>query len=162
MGLGSKQRVVPAIDRFWKKVDRSPGHGPNGDCWLWTGCTDDDGYGRFERKPRKRISAHKFSFLEFRGDIPDGLNVCHTCDIRNCVNPDHLWLGDNNANTQDMYRKGRSRHLRGEAIGNSKLREQDVIAIRASNETQEVLAQRYGVVRTLISRVINRKVWTHI
>ena len=83
------RRRRPALERFMAKVDQN---GPNG-CWLWTGCTGADGYGRFCLQPAYPLGAHRVSMLLFRGlAIRPGraMNLDHLCRVRNCVNPDHL------------------------------------------------------------------------
>lgn len=159
---GPRLSRKPLMDRFWGRVDKTPGHGPKGECWLYTGYLDDDGYGVFKDDNHKPRRAHKFSYVKFKGEVPEGINVCHECDIRNCVNPDHLWLGDNNENTQDMYRKGRGRNLRGSETAQAKLTESDVLAIRASEDLGTELAKRYGVSPATISMVRTRKIWAHV
>lgn len=75
-------------------------------CWYWTGSPNGSGYGSLEIN-YKSERAHRLSFKLFKGHIPEGLHVCHTCDNRICVNPDHLWLGTRQDNMDDMRRKGR-------------------------------------------------------
>lgn len=100
--------------RFWARVDRSAGHGPNGDCWLWTGAlfrptrTSTGGYGHLSIG-RKDLLAHRVAYELMKGDIPDGLVVMHRCDVRACCNPDHLSVGTKADNTADMMAKGRHR-----------------------------------------------------
>lgn len=91
-------------ERFMQYVSPEPNSG----CWLWTGQIGDDGYGRFEIDggPKR---AHRVSFEMFIGPIPDGIDCCHTCDVRPCVCPDHLFSGTRNDNNIDMARKERGR-----------------------------------------------------
>lgn len=78
---------------------------PMSGCWLWLGAGDENGYGRF-----RRIRAHRYAYLKFIGEIPAGKFVCHKCDNPACVNPAHLWLGENRDNLEDMTKKGRRRN----------------------------------------------------
>lgn len=83
---------------------------PNTGCWLWCGCYSDD-YGMMRplglAQPDK---AHRIAYRLFVGPITDGLYVCHHCDVTECVNPDHLFLGTAKDNAQDAMRKGRYAH----------------------------------------------------
>lgn len=72
-------------------------------CWNWIGNKDKDGYGKY---CSKRI--HRIVYTVYKGKIGKGLLVCHSCDNPSCINPNHLWLGDNNDNMKDMVKKGRS------------------------------------------------------
>jgi hypothetical protein len=78
---------------------------PEAGCWLWVGTTT-RGYGRI-RAFGSTQRAHRVSWLIHRGPIPSGIGVCHRCDTPSCVNPDHLFLGDQRDNLRDMVRKGR-------------------------------------------------------
>ena len=78
------------------------------DCWLWTGYTHKNGYGGI-RVNQKQIKTHRYSYTLYRGPIPPGLLVLHSCDVRNCVNPRHLFLGTQKDNVQDMMHKGRAK-----------------------------------------------------
>lgn len=75
-------------------------------CIEWTGRKDKDGYGLYKVKGKYK-AAHRVSYQQSFGEIAPGLLVCHTCDVRNCVNPDHLFLGTNLDNINDMLKKGR-------------------------------------------------------
>lgn len=78
------------------------------DCWLWFGPKNAKGYGLLSVKGQ-HWSAHRLSYHVHKGPIPKGMLVCHSCDVRNCVNPDHLWLGTNDDNQLDAWKKGRKR-----------------------------------------------------
>lgn len=106
---------------------------------------------------------HRISFEKHRGPIPEGILVCHTCDNRACVNPQHLFLGTNSDNMADMVAKGRQNKLKGSAHGRAKLLESDVIAIRSSRGTsRRDLAERYGMSRGSIDDIMNRRSWAHL
>jgi hypothetical protein len=75
-------------------------------CWLWTGTTDQDGYGIINSQ-NKNIRAHRWAAKYLKGLDIDGLCVCHTCDTPSCVNPDHLWVGTTQENTVDRNNKNR-------------------------------------------------------
>lgn len=74
-------------DRFWSKVDRQ-GDDPDA-CWLWRGCTQAPGYGRFRVEPAT-VYAHRYAYEQMVGPIPDGMVLDHLCRVPACVNPLHL------------------------------------------------------------------------
>jgi len=104
-------------DRFWAKVNKNgpvPDRYPElGSCWLWTAavtvCTNGDQRGSFRRTHRRAELAHRVSWELTNGPIPEGMKICHRCDVGLCVRPDHLFLGTQAENIQDMRNKGRHR-----------------------------------------------------
>lgn len=157
------KKVIPFEERFWSFVEKGP------DCWLWTGSNDgDDGYGRIKRGP-KNIGSHRASWIIHFGEIPKGLQVCHTCDNPPCVRPDHLFLGTSRDNSQDCVSKGRRTvpDNRGSLSGLSKLTEDDVIAIRSAYIPRKMgnraeLAAKFGVSVSTVNSIIWRAHWKHI
>lgn len=119
---------------FWASVDKNA---PGG-CWLWTGCLDSFGRGVMTRS-YKRVFAHRLSWELALGIPPKGLFLCHTCDIRNCVNPEHLYLGTARDNNLDRVRRGRD--------PKAKLKPDQVREIRKllGTMTQTAIAKRYRV-----------------
>lgn len=81
---------------------------PNSGCHLFLGHQDALGYGRVKRGSRVPVGAHRYAWRLSRGPIPKGLCVLHRCDVRSCVNPDHLFLGTQIENIDDRNRKGRT------------------------------------------------------
>lgn len=77
-------------------------------CWLWQGSKDKLGYGKLNRNGLLQY-AHRYSYHHNKGPITKDMCVCHSCDVRNCVNPDHLWLGTQAENMYDRFAKGRIR-----------------------------------------------------
>ena len=137
---------------FWARVRVTPS------CWLWQGGkVGSAGYGRlyFGGEGHR---AHRVSYELCNGPIPEGLIVRHKCDNPPCVNPDHLEVGTHQDNSDDKVSRGR--HAYGERC-RTPLSDEQVSEIRASTETQVVLAKRYGVTQPAISHIINGKRRNH-
>jgi HNH endonuclease len=149
-----KPPVTP-IESFDKKYIPEPFSG----CWLWTGSITGAGYGRI-KTGGFRMDAHRAAFVLFRGKIPSGLFVLHKCDVKLCVNPDHLFLGTGTDNMRDCLKKGRAA-IR-EKHGCAKLNWSDVTEIRNSNESQKSLSERYCVSQSHISEIKAGRFWQPI
>lgn len=137
-------------------VDESTG------CWLWDSCCHEYGYGLVGSPGYINKRAHRIAYELLVGPVPDGLCVCHKCDVRRCCNPDHLFVGTVAENQQDMARKGRSTW--GERNPRSKLTVETVDLIRylyASKQfNQNQLAARFGIGQAHISQIVRGQLWS--
>jgi hypothetical protein len=158
------------LDRFLSKIALDEGSG----CWNWTASSINSGYGQF-RLDRTMVLAHRLSYEHFIGEIPSGLLICHTCDNKLCVNPEHLFAGTHKDNSQDMVRKGRHgysspknpSHMTGrpgETNGSAKLDSKDVLLIRelAGSMTHRDIAEVFGISRPQVSSIIRRDTWRSV
>lgn len=149
--------MTSAEERFWKHVQKTA------ECWLWLGALDRKGYGKFSVRRGSWRYAHRTAWVLANGTISNGLFVCHSCDVRNCVRIEHLFLGTNADNMADCARKGRA--PRGERNHSAVLTESVVREIRrrcASGETQRSVAHSYAVAQQSVSDIVNRRLWRHV
>lgn len=150
---------MPIIEaRFWAKVARVENA-----CWAWTGAryAAKHGYGCININGR-RFLAHRLSLtLKLGRPIADGLFACHTCDVKLCVNPDHLYEGTHAQNMRDV--RERSRAAYGERSGRRRLSEAEIVEIiercRSGAVTQRRLATEYGVSQSQIQRIATGQNW---
>lgn len=129
-------------------------------CLEWTGTISHFGYGMLKHR-QKQYQAHRFHWMYRRGEIPDGLLVCHKCDNRCCVNIDHLFLGTYSDNSQDMLRKGRNTPTLGTRNGVAKLTAAQVAAIRADSRSTYEIGKAFGIAQTHAARIRAGKSWVH-
>jgi hypothetical protein len=130
---------------------------------LWSGGRFQAGYGSFmlpTPKGWRAHYAHRMAWEMARGPIPTGMFVCHRCDVRACVNIDHLFLGTNTDNMRDAKEKGR--HAHGETHGRTRLTEVQAVEILEATGTQESIAARYGITRQSVSDIRRGARWRHL
>lgn len=131
---------------------------PESGCWIWMERLSSTGYGRVSIGNQKSAFAHRKSYEEFKGPIPEGMSVCHKCDIPSCINPDHLFLGTHQENMADSARKGRAKQPKnpiGAKHPRAKLTAEQVKEIREYKGTLKYLAEKYGVNPMTIYRARN-------
>jgi HNH endonuclease len=155
--VGLQRRTL--AERLAAKTDRS------GECWIWTGKASlcDNGYGQIRVGPRFR-KVHRVAWELAYGPIPDPyLFVCHRCDVRLCVRPEHLFLGTHQINQRDKVEKGR--HVRGMTAPRAKLTDDQVREIRrlsAAGRSRASLGREYGIGNASVSKIVLRQRWAHI
>jgi len=141
--------------RFWDNVKR---RGPD-QCWEWTGARQTQGYGALRVRGEYKL-VHRMAWELHHGkSVPDGIEVCHSCDNPPCCNPAHLFLGSHADNISDAAMKGRM----GRSI---KLAAADVREIRRLDEQSRLsrreIGERFGVSRQTVNDIVWRKTWKHI
>jgi hypothetical protein len=163
--IEKKRKTRPLLNRFKEKIL----YPIDSSCWIWNASYNGEGkrYGQIKVN-NKMIKAHRVSYELFKGVIPEGKYVLHKCDNGHCVNPDHLFLGDQFDNMQDCVRKGRHANGKGSLNNNSKLLETDVLFIKQNCKLfhkvfgLSALARKYNVTPTTIWQIINNKSWANI
>lgn len=153
------------MNDFFNNVDKSSSIKG---CWLWLGTKFSQGRYGFYYTAGKKFSAHRYSYILHKGEIPVGLFICHSCDNGLCVNPDHLFLGTPSDNVRDAMNKGRhplfiDSDQAGEKNSHAKLTITDIQQIRtyhaSTNCSYRHLVKRFslssnGHARAIILRII--------
>ena len=150
--------------RFWSKVKRDL----STECWIWTGDTDKGGYGVFCITNGGKSIEHRATVYSLFLDgvmVPEGMQVCHTCDNPPCINPSHLWVGTNQENTADKIAKNRQSKGSGNRKPYVLLTPEMVVSVRdrfAKGESMRSIAESLGTVHRTISEAIRRITWKDI
>lgn len=153
-------RARPAAERFWSSTKKT-----EGGCWIYSDRPSH--YGQIMDDNGRKVSAHRYSYEMHKGKIPVGLFICHKCDVKGCVNPDHLYAGTHEDNTRDIVERGRQADTRGrrreKPLRNvykhgRALSEEDrkrlVDDYATGQFTQTVLARRYKISQAAVSATI--------
>lgn len=150
-----------AVKRFNDNIVKTE----NG-CIEWTSYKDKDGYGRMTvctGGSNQEIKSHRYALgLHLGKIISPEINVCHKCDNRACVNPDHLFEGSQSDNIQDMIAKGRKATIKSIEVKNAKLTENDVLNIRNNNLSINEIHEQYNMSKTRAWKVKNGKTYKDV
>jgi hypothetical protein len=128
-------------------------------CWLWQGAEGGGWPGSRYGTIGKRY-AHRVMYEWTTGPILAGLHVLHSCDVKKCVNPRHLWAGTDADNMRDKVAK--NRQYKGEAHWNTKFINEDILTILSDPRSQRIIAEQYGVHRQTIQKIKTKETWKHI
>ena len=142
----SKTNSIPSEQGLYKRLMQKTVRIPESGCWIFMGAIKPGGYGDIW-KDKKVVGAHRASYQIFVGSIPDGFDVCHTCDVRCCINPDHLFVGTRKDNMIDCRKKERT------ATAMARLTPAQVNEIRNSKEKNSALAIKFSCGQNTISRI---------
>lgn len=150
--------MAKSIINFWDRIQK------NGDCWEWTGAISHNGYGLTTRK-NKSVSTHRLAYELVYGPIPDGLIVCHKCDNKRCIRPDHLFAGTHKDNTLDAVKKNRLNTSKGSSHYLAKLNEDKVREIRRLRKqgmSHIEIAKIFNIHSSLSCQITTGTAWRHI
>ena len=164
------ERKKLAIEYFYNRIHKDADTG----CWLWTGTLLPSGYGQF-RFDKQSARAHRASYELLVGEIPDGLCMCHKCDVRRCCNPEHLFIGTRDDNMKDAASKGRlpsstnhwtrlypERMSLSQLTSGAKLSTDQVQQIKGlvcKRGDACLVAAQFGVSEAAVSRIVRGHAW---
>ena len=141
---------------------------PGCDCWLWTSSTGGKGkgkgHGRFSVN-KVQMKAHRYSFQHYKGEIPKGMLVLHKCGTPECVNPDHLYLGNHKDNSRDSLEAGTYFRPTGEKNGNLKITEsiaQEILNQKGVRGQAKALAEKHGITIWSVYEIWKGRRWKHL
>jgi hypothetical protein len=147
---------IPIDQKIHNNVVKIPESG----CWIWIGTLTPYGYGRTTLGRNAGINAHRASYELKHGPIPKGMMALHHCDVRCCVNPDHIFLGTQQDNMADKVCK--NRQANGVKHGMSKLTEEQAREAKFGNAKPTELAKKFNCSATIIRQIRGGMYWKHL
>ena len=135
-------------------------------CWIWTGALTHHRTHRYGNLPNGKcnnIKAHRYSAARFLGvDLSSSDFVCHKCDVTECVNPNHLYVGSAADNCRDRDRRGKHVSFKGEEHPMRKLSESAALEIFNSKGSHRLIASAFGVSKSTVTAIKNGRLWAHL
>lgn len=151
---------LPSEEQFWACVDK-----PETGCWLWPAARGGHGVATPNRLTGYKLP-YRVAWELTYGPIPEGMFICHKCDVARCVRPDHLFVGTAADNNADMMAKRRNGIARGKENGATTLIDEDIVEIRRLSEcgaaSYTQLSKQFGVHTNTIYRIVNKLTWSHL
>ena len=147
---------IPLSEKIEKNIIRLTESG----CWIWMSSLNKGGYGKTGLGTGSHLSAHRVSYENKFGPIPKDKFALHICDIRCCVNPDHIFLGTQKENMADKVKK--NRQAKGEKHGMRKLTEAQVVEIKSTTKRAITLAKEFNCSATTIRQIKSGLYWKHL
>lgn len=175
-GKYSKKRTIPSSSHEFQEYIKTllEKHViKNEGCWEWVGSKNKHGYGDI-RPNRRHMNSSRAAYIAYKGFIPKGMYILHTCDNRSCCNPDHLWLGTApdhlwlgtaKDNMQDMVKKGRNKKLKGSECPWATINEDivlDILDMLKKNINTREIAKKYNIKLSMISDIKTGHRWRHV
>jgi hypothetical protein len=149
---------VESVKRFFDSILPVTESG----CWIWDKHINKDGYGVYGAN-NKQYLAHRVSYTFHVGDIPNNFHVLHKCDVPSCVNPSHLFVGNDKDNMVDKKNKGRTNI--GSKHPSAKTNEKEVKQIKLllnKGYSNSYIMNKYGLSKQIISNIKNKRTWGHV
>jgi hypothetical protein len=175
MTIAKRELIWPPVEnldalllRFWAKVDKTPGQGPQGHCWAWLGYKDPEGYGGVSLDREWMRVARVSYYLHTKKTLSTSLVIRHKCDWPPCVRPSHLLSGTQKDNVADKTSRGRCNYACGDDVSFAVLSSPQVLAIRSRyrrgscDANYKTLAEEYKVHISTIVHIIKRNTWRHL
>jgi transposase len=151
--IKGRERTHNTINDLWSKVDKlSDSKG----CWIWNGSLNNKGYGQIRISGTLYFS-HRLAYLLMKGEIPEGMHLCHKCDNPKCCNPEHLFIGSRSDNMVDCIKK---RRRPGIKLNPEKVRE--IRLLKSNGISCRELSVLFGVSISTIQEIVQFKKWPHV
>ena len=145
------------LPRFLNNIEIS-----DSGCWNWIASIIlNTGYGCFSVNNKVTL-AHRWAYSYYIGPIPTGFFICHTCDNRRCVNPDHLFAGTQKDNLADASSKGRLRGIRKQQSHLTEPQVEEIINLLKFSKKYSSIARVFSVTRQTIYLIAYNKTWKHL